>query len=388
MGLAWAVVAALACGQAAPPGAGGGVADVVILRDGKALLGQAVAPSPPGKVRVVVRRAWLEGSLPDRAPLWIKASEAAGRRAGGERRGRLEAWRRERRADADADPITRWLDAELAKPDADATGDRPLLVLDIDGRQVARVKRADRDGARMLRQAWRAGLDGPEAMPRDDLRNRLEGRGFALSDVDLAPIDELVAPVAESEASWLARRAATEVKAEPALRFVRYGDLVLPEGANAAGGAAAVARMARSVLGSLTGEIPAEDPLTPHLKELESRGRAGAMLTVLHLDEGLSGVRVESALLVRLRPGRWVPAVVRSGQGRPGAAPAPEANAIAADPQVQAVFRLVEGLGLGNVTPEIRQQGLNVGAATRSALGEAQSALWREVEALALPVGR
>jgi hypothetical protein len=387
----WAVIVVAFWG--APPAVGGGAADVVILRDGKAVLGQVVEPSPPGKVRVVVRRAWLEANLPDRAAAWVKSSADSSRRAGGERRARLEAWRRERRADA-GDPVLRWIEGELARPEAADATDRPLLVVAIDARQVARVRRADPDAARMLRQAWRAKLDDPEATPRGALRERLEGRGFALGAVDPAPIDELVAPVSEPDDVWRLRRAATEVKAEPALRFVRYGDLVLPEnageGAGAMAGVGAMARAARSALGGLTGEAapPAEDAMTPFLRELEARGRAGAVLTVLVLDEGMTGVRVESALLVRVRPGRWVPAVSRLGQGRPGALPAAEGVAVAADPQVQAVFRLAEGLGLGAITPEVRQRSVDIGAATRSALGVAQSALGREIESLALPLGR
>ena len=46
-------------------------------------------------------------------------------------------------------------------------------------------------------------------------------------------------------------------------------------------------------------------------------------------------------------------------------------------------FVALAGVGLG-----VRGLQELIDAATRSALGEAQSALWREIEALALPVGR
>ena len=63
---------------------------------------------------------------------------------------------------------------------------------------------------------------------------------------------------------------------------------------------------------------------------------------------------------------------------------------IADDPQVKAFFGVVESLGIGQIPPELKQRTLNMGAATRKALGQARDALDQELKATALsldPVG-
>ena len=81
----------------------------------------------------------------------------------------------------------------------------------------------------MLRQGWRAGFEDVESMPIDRLRDGLQTRGFAMSAVDPAPIEDLMPVPIESDRRWLARRAATEVLSGGGIRLVRYGDLVMLE---------------------------------------------------------------------------------------------------------------------------------------------------------------
>ena len=45
--------------------------------------------------------------------------------------------------------------------------------------------------------------------------------------------------------------------------------------------------------------------------------------------------------------------------------PANAGDGLADDPQVKAVFGVVESLGLGEVPPELKRRSLNMGAATR-----------------------
>src|SRR5437868_6185193 len=96
--------------------------------------------------------------------------------------------------------------------------------------------------------------------------------------------------------------------------------------------------------------------------------------------EDFSSVTVDSTLLVRTGPNQWVPAISRPATVRPDDVPHDEERPLAADPQIQAVFRVVEGLGLGAVPAGTKQRSLNIGAATRRALGMAQSALARDLE--------
>jgi hypothetical protein len=65
---------------------------------------------------------------------------------------------------------------------------------------------------------------------------------------------------------------------------------------------------------------------------------------------------------------------------RPG-----DGNDLAQDPQVAAAFRVFESIGFG-FPPEVKQQSLNIGAATRKALGMAQEAFARQLGTMALPI--
>src|SRR4051812_34722526 len=101
------LLAALAVGSSS-------AADAVVLRDGKVVLGQIIDAPPRGKLRVVVRRAWAREVLPDRAAAWEKAEAGSSERARRERLERLEAWRRDRAAEA-GDRVIPWLDAQIAR---------------------------------------------------------------------------------------------------------------------------------------------------------------------------------------------------------------------------------------------------------------------------------
>jgi len=61
-------------------------------------------------------------------------------------------------------------------------------------------------------------------------------------------------------------------------------------------------------------------------------------------------------------------------------------RAISADPQIDSVFRIVEGMGFGKLPPEIKARSLNAGAATREALAKAKGALEKDLDSLALPI--
>jgi hypothetical protein len=334
---------------------------------------------------MVVRRAWAEKALPTRSKRWEATELASSRRAEDQRRQRLLAWKQERSVQRGRDDaILAYIDAQLQRLDGKNKDRPPLMIVGLDQAQIRSIAKRPADASRMLRQAWRARIADAETQPVNALKDNLEGRGFAMSDVDRAPIDDLLPTPLESDARWLARRAATEVKNEPELRYVRYLGLVLPESASGGGPDAAAAAI--GTLKSLLGGDEAADPLVAKLREIENRGRVGAVITKLEMADDFSSVTVETTLLTRAAPERWVPTIVhpvtvRSDDVQPG-----EGQGLAGDPQVQSVFRIVKGLGLGSVSPEIKQRSLNIGAATRQALGTAQAELSRDLESFALPV--
>jgi hypothetical protein len=374
--------------QAKPPTpAPATAADVVTLRDGTTVLGQIADSAPRGQVVLYVRRARAEANLPERARKWAEAEAPERRRAYQLRRDRLAAWRRERvKEPGEADPIGRWLD----QVDRPAEGDQELppaalMVVTLNRAEIKNVVRRPKATARMLRQGWLSGFGDVETMKLADLKEALEGRGFAPGTGSEEPValDRLLPILPETESQWLTRRAATEVANDTGLRFIQVQNLLLPEPApgqpmTPAGALSMVAGLAPLLEGR-----PA-DPLAEQLGQVAARGRVGAMVTQQEMSPALDAVRITISLYVR-NGQRWSKtgaqtATVRTDALRPG-----EANDLDRDPQLAALFQVFDSIGAG-FSPEVKQRSLNIGAATRKALGMARSAFSDRLAALALPL--
>jgi hypothetical protein len=358
-------------------------ADVISLRDGKVVLGQIVDGAPKGKLLVVVRRAWAEKAAPDRFKAWEKAEAPAIKRAKNERIARLESWRRERAATAD-DPIAPWIDSEIDRLKADADTP-PLMLVTLNRGDVKTVTRRPPEVARKLRQAWRVKFDDAETKPLADLESSLENRGFASTGDTPILIDDLLPVPPESDAKWRARRAATEVAQEKSLKFIRTQGMVMPDGPPGEGAnpLAAVNGLVKSILG---GDAQAEDPLEARGREVSSKGRIGMMVTSLETAEDASAVTVEIILYAKMSADRWDRVAFRSAKVRASDMKTADGAIVANDPQVQSVFKAVEGLGL-DIPEDVKRKGLAIGAATQKALASARTAIQPDLDALELPVG-
>jgi hypothetical protein len=353
-------------------------ADAITLRDGKVILGQIVESAPRGKFVVIVRREWAEKNLPDRFRAWKAAEAPSLKRATNERIRRLEAWKRERNAEPN-DSILGWIDTELNRLKADSESPK-LIAVTLNRGEIRKVDKKPPDSARKLRQAWRAGFEDAETKPLADLSSALEGRGFAMTDVDPAPITDLLPISSETEAQWVARRASTEVSQDSKLRFVSHLGILLPEGTPAAGvDLGGIGGLVKGLLG----EAAAEDPLVAKGRELAAKGRVGMLVTTLETAEDMSGVKVEVVLYARIKDDRWERAAVKSVRVRTDEIKPGEGANIAADPQVTSIFKAVEGLGL-NLPADLKEKSLKIGAATQKAIGSARTAIQTDLDALNL----
>ena len=361
-------------------------ADALTLRDGKTVLGQAVEPSPRGTIQVLARRAWVETNLPELAKRWEAAERTATQRAEGQRRARLEAWKRDRTAHAEPDDrILPWIEAELGRLAAGDRAGSALILISLPVNQVQRLARAPRGAGRLLRLGWLSAFKNVEELSLDALKDGLEGRGFDVDSTAPVSVERLLPIAVETEAQWLARRAATEATYDSGLRFIRVQQLVVPEPVP---GQPLDARAALSALPDvaklLAGE--AEDGLPQRLREVGARGRVGAVVTRQQMSADLDGVTIEMVLWVRGPGDRWTPFGSQTVTVKARDLKADEGNDIAEDPQVQTAFRLIESLGFGQVPADVRQHGLRVGAATRKALSQARTAFQEDLAKLALAV--
>ncbi len=363
-------------------------ADAVTLKDGKVLLGQVVDSGRRGPLLMVIRRAWASASVPDKLAAWEKAEAPIVRRAEAQRRDRLVAWRRDRAAGRpEGDRITLWLDAEIARLADPGRSMPPLIVVNLSRAEVKAMARRPGGTPRMLRLGWTLDLPDPETMPLGSLKQALEDRGFAPNLDSPVSLDALLPLQPETDNHWLARRAATELANDPGGRLLRYQGLLMDEPApGEAPPAGATLTAAVNAIQGLLADTPPPDPLPEKLRDLATRGRVGAVVTQMQMAADFSGVGVESTLWVRVAGGRWIPAVVKSGSARPDAMPADAGVPLGDDPQVKAVFGTIEALGFGQVSPELKRRSLNMGAATRKALGDARKGLDVVLQALALPL--
>ncbi len=361
-------------------------ADTVTLRDGQVVLGHLIEPSPrAGSVALVARRAWIEAKLPQWAKRWLAEVEPAERKAEAQRRQRLESWKRERAGKTEPDDrIDAWIDHELARLKGEAEKPASVLIPVIIAKSDVRsIVRRPKSSQRLLLLGWRAGFASVEEMPLDALKDALEGRGFDLASTVPVSVEHMLPLQPETDVQWIARRAATEVTHDSGLKFIQVQQLLLPEpepGQPLNAGAALSALP--DLVKMLTGE--ATDPMPERLRAVSDRGRVGAIVTKEDLDPNLESVSVEIMLWVRGPGNRWAPFGWRKATVRAADVGQDEGKDLADDPQVQMIFSLAKSLGLGDAGGEVQQKGLQVGAATRKALGQARTAFQEDLARLAL----
>ncbi len=361
-------------------------ADVATLRDGTVVLGQIAEAPPRGLFLMYVRRAWAEANLADKAKQWEAGSALELKRANEARRDRLAAWRRERtkeNAPGQEDRIGRWLDQQLDLPGEPPPA--PLLVVGLKRAEIKSVVRRPKATTRMFRQGWLSGFRDVETMKPAELKDALAGRGFAADAGGDEPvaIDRLLPLLPETDEQWLARRAATEVTSDPGLRFIQVQSILMPEPLPGQPLTMDAAKAMLANLAPLLEDKPV-DPLTAQLREVAARGRIGAVVTQQEMSPALDAVRITISLLVR-NGQRWSKAGSKTASVRADALRPGDGNDLAQDPQIGAVFQVFESIGFG-LPADVKQQSLNIGAATRTALGMARGAFSERLAAMALPI--
>jgi hypothetical protein len=361
------------------------VADRIVLRDGKELLGQVDGLSADGALTILARREMVRTTLPDWAKKWEAAERDATAAAEHQRKERLVGWRQERPAlSAPGDRITAWLDRELSESPG-RLAPFPLIAIRLGRGDVSAVERRSESAAQTLRCAWLLGLAQPEKTSLAALKDAIAGRGMILQGDQPIAIDRLLPTAVESIDRWFLRRAATEVLHDEGLRFIGFGTTILPEPVpgqplDPATGATLVEGTIRDVLG-----VGGADPLPLRLRAVAARGRVGLMITRIAIAHDLGSVTAESSLYYRIGSD-WDRAVWRSDSLQVGAVPPFVISVVASDPQVKAVMNLIDSIGGGFVSSEMKERGLVVGTTVGGAVVLARTALVRSLAGLAFDV--
>jgi hypothetical protein len=361
------------------------VADRIVLRDGKELLGQIDMSATDATLAVTARRELVRSALPDWIGKWEDAEKSSTAAAELERRERLTVWRQERPAEGvPEDRITAWLDRELSKPSGRVTPST-LMAIRLDRDEVRAVERRSDAAAQTLRGAWLLGLANPETANPAGLKDLIAGRSMSIEGDKPIAVDRLLPPAAEPFDHWLLRRAATEALYDDGLRFIAFGNTVLPEPVpgqplDHGAGMALVEGTIRDVLG-----VGGANPLPTRFREIASRGRVGAIVTKIEIAGDFGSASAESTLYFRNGNG-WQRALWRSHNLEVGAVPPIVVSMVAADPQVKAVMNLIDSIGAGFVSAEMKERGLAVGATVGGAVVLARTALVRSLAGLSFDI--
>jgi hypothetical protein len=250
------------------------VADRIVLRDGKELRGQVVELSNDGLLKILARRELVRKNLPNWMIKWEDAEKVAVALAVEQRRERLTAWRRERPPEsAPGDRITHWLNREIGRSAGPVAPSR-LMAIHLVRADVSTVEQRSHSAAQALRAAWVLGLANPETTLPATLKDSIAGRGMMLANEDPIAVDRLLPPFTERADRWLLRRAATEALYDDGLRFIGFGNNILPEPIpgqplDPDAGVAAVEGAIRDVLGIGRAAAP-----QLNIGSLAARGRA------------------------------------------------------------------------------------------------------------------
>ena len=105
-------------------------------------------------------------------------------------------------------------------------------------------------------------------------------------------------------------------------------------------------------------------------------------MTRIELAANLSSASAEAALYAN-GTGGWERGAWRSGSLRVGEMPPFVVTAVASDPQVKSLLDLVDSLGAGLVSPEMKQRGLAIGTTAGGAAIMARAALIKALTVLA-----
>jgi hypothetical protein len=109
------------------------------------------------------------------------------------------------------------------------------------------------------------------------------------------------------------------------------------------------------------------------------------ILTKIVIAPDLTTASAESTLYF-YNGSNWDRAVWRSQRLEVGTVPPIVVSMVAADPQVQAVMNLIDSVGAGFVSPEMKERGLVVGTTVGGAVVLARTALIRALTGLAFDV--
>jgi len=195
-------------------------------------------------VSIVVRRAWLEKTLPDFWKEHAASEEAALKKDRETLKQRMESWREDYEGN-DRKVIDGFLDDNTKLLNLDApidVSDLEFTVVNVDRKLVRRTFTQTQDRHHLAGVAWSERVEGVETTNASVLKRKLEQREVEIEGYELKLGNE-IATTLESDQQWEARKALIEFGLLSRVEYQGTNGIFMPRGANVDPGEAMKALM-------------------------------------------------------------------------------------------------------------------------------------------------
>lgn len=366
--------------------------EMVRLVDGKQLLGMFAQPpaektSGEEQLTLYVARDWLRKRQPAFYRQFAAGEEKRHLAALEQCRERLLAWL-QRRAEPKLlhDFIQRSLrdvEKQLQNPKADAAAEASqLLIVSLPAKQVKRWYVRPQTARRLLALAWEARVPDAEELSAERLSEQLKQRGVDVENGE-SDLSDRFGIVPFTPTQWAAKVALIEFEILGKPRFQGTGGTLIDadDSNRRVPLANLVGDLLQDQLGDALGDLlnPAtgenqtsakskrQAAVQKALGSAAAKKATGARITYLEQSLSQHRVTVTDTFYALMPDGAWQAVWRQAATINSDAEQAPNAEALAADPQVAEIMRVLKGLGL-DANQDLLRSALRFGAATQKAM--------------------
>ncbi len=349
--------------------------DVVPLKQGKPLRGAVLEQRADGSLLMVVAEAWLKQHDPVRHAKLLEDTAQTRQRAWQTTAERIDVALGQ---PVESPRLRFFLEQEQQRLQKLRDAEKPpvpeFLWVELKRQEISKVVRPAPDRHRIGIFAWYAKLGDIEQRSAASLQKELASLDYPVAG-PLPDLGTRLSPREQSDQEWAARLAIVEYGLSDPVEFQGTGDLLVQTGTGKGPDWQAILpalleQQTQGLLKDLLGQppIPAPDEsarLQSAIARTKQLGRRAFRVTRVDAPATQGQVAVESRFLVQLEDETWRP-VWSCRQFANSSQPREELEQkIAADPQVQAIVRSMQALGLTG--DDLLRQAIRHGAATMDA---------------------
>jgi len=342
--------------------------ELLALKKGEELKGLSLGKTKSGTILFAVQRSWLKKSFPDKFDAFLKIEKENSDSIKNNYTNRISQWIDESQKENQSKSWINLLQEELKNQQENNLQNQQFYLFEIKPSDVKKYTPLQPLIRQLLLVAWQEKLDNIENSFANDLSVELQKSMIDWYKEKIYLADKLPSMKVEDNVDWSIRKAVFAYKYQAGLHLQGSGDFLVDKDDKKGNNPAALFQgVAKSVLGDAFKELGIAQNQTVQPSWGEQAAKAGnekkviAIRVTRVLPEISAGrVNVEDTLLAKMPNGLWSP-IWNSKLSGDATLLRPQAEAqIRTDPNVGAMLKQVENLGLGNQL----NAALRAGAAT------------------------